>query len=241
MDAARTEAVEAWGVSPRVAMAAMLTPIIGGVFVVLARVHSPLFDFLVREDSIIEWAQFVGFVLAAVFGGLVSVGLARSGEVLAAAAFGVFGLGCLFIAGEEISWGQRLFGFETPADFERMNRQGETTLHNLDGVLVYFNLGMLIAGLVGATLPWVVRRWSLQGRWVQLFVPPLFTTSGYLVMFLYKLIRFTVLTSSNYTVVKIGEWAELCLAASFAVFAYLIWNRVRAERTTLSRLRFRHA
>ncbi len=45
---------------------------------------------------------------------------------------------CLLLAGaafytvmEEISWGQRLFGFESPAFFAEKNVQGETNLHNL--------------------------------------------------------------------------------------------------------------
>ena len=42
-------------------------------------------------------------------------------------------LGTLFFLafGEEISWGQRLFGWETPADWAAMNVQKETNLHNL--------------------------------------------------------------------------------------------------------------
>ncbi|MDO5698624.1 MAG: hypothetical protein Q4G51_11710 [Dermatophilus congolensis] len=36
-----------------------------------------------------------------------------------------------FIAGEEISWGQRLFGFATP-DLFAGNLQGESNIHNLD-------------------------------------------------------------------------------------------------------------
>lgn len=38
---------------------------------------------------------------------------------------------CFFGAGEEISWGQRIFGLETPEFFEENNAQGEIGLHNL--------------------------------------------------------------------------------------------------------------
>ena len=37
----------------------------------------------------------------------------------------------IFGAGEEISWGQRIFGWETTGYFAEHNVQGETTLHNL--------------------------------------------------------------------------------------------------------------
>ena len=38
----------------------------------------------------------------------------------------------IFGAGEEISWGQRIFGWNTPVDFSSHNLQHETNLHNLD-------------------------------------------------------------------------------------------------------------
>ena len=39
----------------------------------------------------------------------------------------------LFLGGmEEISWGQRLFGWSTPTALEEINFQGETTLHNVN-------------------------------------------------------------------------------------------------------------
>lgn len=43
------------------------------------------------------------------------------------------GLGLLFLfgAGEEISWGQRLLGVQSPEFFAKYNSQGETNLHNL--------------------------------------------------------------------------------------------------------------
>jgi len=34
-------------------------------------------------------------------------------------------------SGEEISWGQRIFGWETPEGYSQVNRQNETNLHNL--------------------------------------------------------------------------------------------------------------
>jgi len=43
-------------------------------------------------------------------------------------------LGFLFLfgAGEEISWGQRIFNIETPDSFKEKNIQGELNIHNLD-------------------------------------------------------------------------------------------------------------
>jgi hypothetical protein len=43
------------------------------------------------------------------------------------------GLALLFFfgAGEEISWGQRIFGFKTPESLAQVNKQDELNLHNL--------------------------------------------------------------------------------------------------------------
>lgn len=39
--------------------------------------------------------------------------------------------GCIYFAGEELSWGQHLFRWETPMIIGRINDQGETNLHNV--------------------------------------------------------------------------------------------------------------
>ena len=66
---------------------------------------------------------------------------------------------CVYFAGEEISWGQWIFGWETPAALEAVNDQGETNLHNISSWLdqkprALVETWIAVAGLV---LP-VVRR-----------------------------------------------------------------------------------
>jgi hypothetical protein len=40
-------------------------------------------------------------------------------------------LACVYLAGEELSWGQHLFGWSTPESLMAANDQGETNLHNV--------------------------------------------------------------------------------------------------------------
>ena len=47
---------------------------------------------------------------------------------------------CFFGFGEEISWGQRIFGIETPAGLKQANSQQETNLHNLKALSGIFDL-----------------------------------------------------------------------------------------------------
>ena len=55
--------------------------------------------------------------------------------------------GFVVITGEEISWGQRLFGWETPELVAAVNEQNETNLHNLYNnyfVLIYYGFAGII-------------------------------------------------------------------------------------------------
>lgn len=85
----------------------------------------------VIEDGAIEWLTVVALVASAVL--MLSRAWSLRGvrpfpflfvTVAAAAVF-------LFGAGEEISWGQRLFGVETPEWLAERNKQSELNLHNL--------------------------------------------------------------------------------------------------------------
>jgi hypothetical protein len=87
------------------------------------------------------------------------------------------GLLMVFIAGEEISWGQRILGWSTPATYE--NVQNETTIHNhplfdkstagllsMNNLFEYFNIGYgfvvpFLATLI-ASIGLVMRRWGIS-------------------------------------------------------------------------------
>lgn len=43
--------------------------------------------------------------------------------------------GCVYFAGEELSWGQHLVGWSTPERLAALNDQGETNLHNISSWL----------------------------------------------------------------------------------------------------------
>ena len=48
----------------------------------------------------------------------------------------------LFGAMEEVSWGQRVIGFETPATMEHLNRQGEFNIHNVLACFCYAGMNV---------------------------------------------------------------------------------------------------
>jgi len=94
------------------------------------------FEEYVKEDGIIEWLTVVGLLLGS-FVCLSRLAVLRKKRTwwFLLVTFGL-GLFLFFAAGEEISWGQRIFGLKTPEYFQEHNAQHETNLHNLvvDGV-----------------------------------------------------------------------------------------------------------
>jgi len=61
-----------------------------------------------------------------------------------------------FIAGEEISWGQRLLKFDTPEELKEVNYQDEFTLHNIDTFAAYIWQTYVLLGIYGS-VSWLIR------------------------------------------------------------------------------------
>ena len=65
----------------------------------------------------------------------------------------LLGAGCFYIAGEEASWGQHIFGWGTPEAWSELNRQQETNLHNTTSWLNHKPRAILNVGVfVGSVL-----------------------------------------------------------------------------------------
>lgn len=83
------------------------------------------------EYGLVESATALVLVPAAIL----SVRLVRihsaAGERLLASWFMLTAFACVMFLGEEVSWGQHWFGWESPEYFQQHNIQQETNLHNL--------------------------------------------------------------------------------------------------------------
>lgn len=58
-----------------------------------------------------------------------------SGQKLFAAWMAIMLVGSFYFFGEEASWGQHVFGWQTPENWAASNDQSETNLHNMGGVM----------------------------------------------------------------------------------------------------------
>jgi hypothetical protein len=175
-----------------------------------------------QEDGLLEWATFWSFALAAV--ALVAAGINRRKT---AGRFPWFFWGvaafCLFVAMEEISWGQRLFGYRPPEYFLRENFQQELNVHNIFGTsLRKFLLKAVILGY-GVILPLLAAPKPARRLLEQLDItaPPLSLAPAFLVTFI---------TYANYPWSFTGEWVELMLGLGFLFAALFHFDSMRADR-----------
>jgi hypothetical protein len=123
---------------------------------ILAEHQRGTFERLLQEDGWAEWATFLAFGAAAWVGLRGYRAARRSGLER----FCVLGLAlfCVFVAGEEISWGQRLLGFRPPNFFLEKNYQQEANLHNLlKNILDTRFVVMAIALGYGVIAPYLAR------------------------------------------------------------------------------------
>lgn len=173
----------------------------------ISRADPDLYHRIAQEDEVVEWASFWAFALAAALWGRAARRAGpRSG--LFAAGMALF---CLFVALEEISWGQRLFGFRPPAYFLEHNFQQELNLHNVvptEGRKLA--LVALIAGY-GLVLPSLSRVPATRGTLARFGVP---ASAGRVPAFAALLVAYQV-----YPWDLTGEWVELGLGSAFLLDA----------------------
>jgi len=120
------------------------------IFAVLREMYYyPVYLKLVREDHLLEWIQSLTYFASSILALFVAVHLLRNQErILGWLYIGLF-MGLLFVAIEEISWGQRIFGLESPEFFMEFNRQEETNVHNLRPVRLVEHYIFILIGAYG--------------------------------------------------------------------------------------------
>lgn len=84
-------------------------------------------------------------------------------------------LGSLYVAGEEISWGQHFFGWATPEGWSALNDQNETNLHNISAWFDQkprhlLSAGVIVGGLVIPVL--ALFRPDIRAGRLGLILPP---------------------------------------------------------------------
>jgi hypothetical protein len=210
-----------------------------------------LYLFLVYEDGPLEVLSF-GFFFASSLGGIAIVRRAfHAGFQMV----GWFHLGLsaflMFVALEEISYGQRIFQFATPGELERANRQKEFNFHNIRAVERFtLVIGPLLISLYGI-FGWAARlmmKWVLPQRFVTDTRLPLIATPWYVASYFLPLAVFTLIAlfaknEVSFWVDRDQEVAEFFLSLGFLLFIFTAWhdlNRLRYQPEAEAAVLLRH-
>ncbi|MDQ3292668.1 MAG: hypothetical protein M3Q05_15385 [Bacteroidota bacterium] len=141
--------------------------------IVLSRTDPYWFEFTYAvEDGFIEWMTILPLLAAMVISLKRLIRLYRNRHWLFSLTLLGIAAFSFFAAGEELSWGQRLFGLESSSFFQKNNSQHETNIHNLIvggqsiNLLVFSRLLILVAALYLLGLPVAYQRSAVVSSFV---------------------------------------------------------------------------
>jgi hypothetical protein len=121
---------------------------------------------LTREDGLVEWITVLALVALSIvliirlkqLGTRCPLKVRIPGYALAVLS--------LLAAGEEISWGQRIFGFQTSEAMKKINYQQETNLHNLMPGDLFNGLIIFSVAIYMILIPLYWRRKNENAWWL---------------------------------------------------------------------------
>jgi hypothetical protein len=110
----------------------LILPITMFGFWILLHTFPETYRLLVIEDGLLEFLQFFLYIISAFTAFKIFLHFKKiPKKKVYAICFLFLSAGLVFVAFEEISWGQRLLGIETPETIAEINAQEELTIHNL--------------------------------------------------------------------------------------------------------------
>ena len=131
-----------------------------------------------QEDGAIEYGTFFFLLCISILQFIRLFTASKDKKALWKLGILFFGILFLFGAGEEISWGQRIFGIESGEFFQGNNLQKETNFHNLEvgGVklnkLIFSQLLTLIMAIYLLIMPFLYQKYKGIKSLVDKFVIP---------------------------------------------------------------------
>lgn len=193
------------------------------------------------EDRVFEWLTCLFFATSSVFFFLT---LIKTRNLF----YLIFAIVFLFGAGEEISWGQRVLGFETPETVNKINVQKEFNLHNieifnnkdLDGNLkretdklldmnFLFKLFVMVYGIIIPLSVYHLKFVSRITRKLRFPVPSVSIGIFFLISWgIYRLISIFILADSSYSCfASFVEIFECTQSFVLAVMSLFLFNEFR--------------
>ena len=214
--------------SGRVLLFAPFVALGASFLLLLGKGTRPAMLWMLRENHPVEVATFALSFAGSLAGLRLARTLRERGEKLLVYGFyAVFSLGLFAIAMEEIAWGQKLLGFQTPAWLKPINRQGETTLHNIGALQGRSEWLRLVFGLAGIAGVLVSRRPRLARIAAPAILLPWFLLiTAHAAVDAYNDV-FPIQDWFDFTMQRTSEVVELLIAAAALLYVLLNSRRFR--------------
>jgi hypothetical protein len=182
---------------------------------------------LSKEDGLIEYFQFFLFLFSGILAFKIYKNLQKTNKVFGYIYLFV-GVALLLISMEEISWGQRIIGLETPDALNKINEQGEINIHN---ITVFHRLQFQAYALLGfyGSFSWLLHKSFLKkklGHLLDLITLPRFLFFFFFPTFLYNSVYVYLVEPYH----AWSEFLELTLAAG--IFFYILRNYLATSGRT---------
>ena len=143
-------------------------------------------------------------------------------------------LACVYFAGEEMSWGQHYFGWQSPELFQALNRQKETNIHNISSWFdrkprALVELWIMVSGVALPTWRWLRgRRLDPAGPWVWVLPTAIVVPSA--AIFLLLRVHAWITGAGGVGIAKWlseSEVREYYVALFLSLYLLSIWRRTR--------------
>ncbi len=210
---------------------------LGLVFVFVAQewLSPNTVDLIIKEDGVVEYISSLLFLISSILALVLLVRFkmpVRHRVMLALLAFFLF-----VFFGEEISWGQRIFGLDTLEFFREANVQNENNLHNLFGYL-FPSLFLLAVIVYGFIFPFAAKSFRFVHQLFDLVGMPIASRGlaiGFLIAVLFRDWTFERLVETS-SIVPTAEFGEMLISVGFLLLLMEIRYSLEdyGKRTALS-------
>ncbi len=198
-------------------------------------IHEKNYSFFVKlsnEDGLVEYLTAIFYLMSSLTAFLVSFTFLKQTKKIFGILYFLLALGMFFVAGEEISWGQRIFEVSTPEYFSKNNVQNEITLHNLKPISENLHKFYKLIGLYG-TLAWlffiiIKKENKIINRY---FIPNWYLIGYFIPVLFFYVYHDNIMPNNNFlnfTSIE-QEPAELLLSVGF--FLFVLRNKIRQKQS----------
>ena len=153
------------------------------VFWFMNDVDPDYYYYINKEDKLIEWLTFACLVISGLFSLAMAFRAYKAGSKYIWF-YLVFGIACIVLGFEEISWGQRVFQIESSEFFLENSDQQEINVHNV--INEWFDVrtkhvAAFVLFIYGVILPLLALNSQIKALFEKMYIviPPLFLAFGF--------------------------------------------------------------